>query len=170
MATIKIMSGGAPKEVFGALTPQFEGKTGHKVEYVFAVMSALRDRLAGGEKADVLVMPTNVLDGYQQSGDVRADGRGILGLVSVNAVVRAGAPKPDLSTVDAVKEAILNARAVVFATPGATPSGTHMGQLTEQLGITDAMKGRIIHRPALEGGVELVAGGEAELGFTRRAR
>jgi molybdate transport system substrate-binding protein len=53
----------------------------------------------------------------------------------------------------------------VFATPGATPSGTHMGKLIEQLGIADAMKGRIIHRPALEGGVELVAGGEAELGF-----
>jgi molybdate transport system substrate-binding protein len=165
MATIKVMSGGAPKEVFGALTPQFAAKTGHKVEYVFAVMSALRDRLAGGEKADVLVMPTNILDNYQQSGVVRAEGRGILGLVSVNAVVRAGAPKPNLSSVDAVKQAMLKARAVVFATPGATPSGTHMGKLIEQLGIADAMKGRIIYRPAMEGGVELVAGGEAELGF-----
>src|SRR6478752_2928598 len=165
MATIRVMSGGAPKEIFLQLTPQFEGQSSHKVDYVFAVMSALRDRRAGGEKAHVLVMPTNILDAYQQSGDVRAEGRGILGLVSVNAVVRAGAPKPDLSTVDAVKQAMLNARAIVFATPGATPSGTHMGKLIEQLGIADAMKGRIIHRPALEGGVELVAGGEAELGF-----
>ena len=51
------------------------------------------------------------------------------------------------------------------ATPGATPSGTHMGKLVEQLGIADAMKGKIIHRPALEGGVQLVASGEAEIGF-----
>jgi molybdate transport system substrate-binding protein len=165
MATIKVMSGGAPKEVFGKLTPHFETSTGHKVEYVFAVMSALRDRLAGGERTDVLVMPTNILDGYQQSGAVRADGRAVLGLVSVNAVVRTGAPKPDLSSADAVKHAMLASRAIVFATPGATPSGTHMGKLVEQLGIADAMKGRIIHRPALEGGVELVRGGEAELGF-----
>ena len=165
MAAIKVMSGGAPKEVFGELTPAFETQSGHTVSYSFAVMSALRDRVAAGEAADVLVMPTNILDAYEKSGVVRGQGRGVLGLVSVNAVVRAGAPKPDLSSVEAVKQSLLAARAVVFATPGATPSGTHMGKLIDQLGIADAMRGKIIHRPALEGGVELVANGEAELGF-----
>jgi molybdate transport system substrate-binding protein len=165
MATIRIMSGGAPKEIFLQLTPQFERQSGHKVEFVFAVMSALRDKLAAGEKADVLVMPTNILDGYQKDGMVLAQHRAILGLVSINAVVRTGAPKPDLSTPEKVKEAILGSRAITHATPGATPSGTHMGKLIEQLGIADAMKGRIIHRPALEGGVQLVASGEAEIGF-----
>ena len=96
---------------------------------------------------------------------VRAQGRAILGLVSINAVIRTGAPKPDLSTPDKVKQAMLNSRAITHATPGATPSGTHMGKLIEQLGIADAMKGKIIHRPALEGGVQLVASGEAEIGF-----
>jgi molybdate transport system substrate-binding protein len=165
MATIKIMSGGAPKEVFTALTPEFEKRSGHKIEYSFAVMSALRDRLSAGEAADILVMPTNILDAYQQSGVVRAQGRAVLGLVSVNAVVRTGAPKPDLSTTEAVRETMLKSRAIVFATPGATPSGTHMGNLIEQFGIAEAMAGRIIHRPALQGGVELVASGEAEIGF-----
>ena len=80
-------------------------------------------------------------------------------------MVRTGAPKPDLSTPEKVKQSILNSRAIVHATPGATPSGTHMGKLIEQLGIADAMKGKIIHRPALEGGVQLVASGEAEIGF-----
>ena len=98
MATIRIMSGGAPKEIFLQLTPQFERQSGHKVDYVFAVMSALRDKLAAGEKADVLVMPTNILDGYQKDNVVRAQGRATLGLVSVNAVVRTGAATPDLST------------------------------------------------------------------------
>jgi len=165
MATIRVMSGGAPKEIFLQLTPRFERQSGHKVEFVFAVMSALRDRLAAGEKADVLVMPTNILDGYQKDGAVRPQGRAILGLVSVNAVVRSGAAKPDLSTTEKVKQAMLNSRAITHATPGATPSGTHMGKLIEQLGIADAMKGKIIHRPALEGGVQLVASGEAEIGF-----
>jgi molybdate transport system substrate-binding protein len=165
MATIKVLSGGAPKEIFGELTPKFEAQSGHKVAYVFAVMSALRERVAGGEAADVLVMPTNILDGYQKDGVVRADGRGTLGMVSVNAVVRTGAAMPDLSSVEAVKRTMLAARKIVFATPGATPSGTHMGKLVEQLGIVDAMQGRILHRPALEGGVELVASGEAEIGF-----
>ncbi len=155
------MSGGAPKEIFGELTPKFEAQSGHKVSYVFAVMSALRERVGAGEAADVLVMPTNILDGYQQSGVVRAQGRAILGLVSINAVVRTGATISDLSSADAVKRTMLASRAIVFATPGATPSGTHMGKLVEQLGIADAMKGKT----ALEGGVELVASGQAEIGF-----
>lgn len=165
MASIRIMSGGAPKEVFAQLTPQFERSSGHKVEFSYAVMSALRDRLAGGEKTDVLVMPTNLLDGYQQSGVVRAQGRAILGLVAINAVVRTGAPKPDLSTTEKVKQAMLNSRAIAHATPGETPSGTHMGKLIEKLGIADAMKDKVFHRSALRGGVELVASGEAEIGF-----
>jgi molybdate transport system substrate-binding protein len=165
MAPLRIMSGGAPKEIFLQLTPRFEQKSGHKAEFIFAVMSALHDKIAAGEKADVLVMPTNILDGYEKGGVARTQGRAILGLVSINAVVRTGAPKPDLSTPDQVKQAILNSRAITHATPGATPSGTHMGKLVEQLGIADAMKGRIIHRPALEGGVQLVANGEAEIGF-----
>ena len=165
MVTLRVFSGGAPKEIFLQLTPQFERETGHKVDYVFAVMSALRDKLAAGELADVLVMPTNILDDYQKSGAVQAQGRAILGLVSVNAVVRTGAPKPDLSTPDKVKQSILGSRMIVHATRGATPSGTHLGKLIDQFGVADAMIGRISHRPALEGGVQLVASGEAEIGF-----
>jgi len=165
MATIRILSGGAPQEVFKKLTPQFERQSGHKIDYVFAVMSALREKVGAGERTDVLVMPTNILDAYQKDGVVRAQGRAVLGLVSVYAVVRKGAAKPDLSTPEAVKKAMLGARAIAFATPGETPSGTHMGKLVETLGVADTMKDRIIHRPALRGGVELVASGEAEIGF-----
>jgi molybdate transport system substrate-binding protein len=165
MATIRIFSGGAPKEVFLRLAPAFERQSGHRLYFAFAVMSALRDRLAAGESADVLVMPTNILDGYEASGAVLAAHRAVLGLVSINAVVRAGAPKPDLSSPETVKQAMLNSRAIAHATPGATPSGTHMGKLIEQLGIAGAMQSKVIHRPALEGGVELVASGEADIGF-----
>ncbi len=97
MATIRIFSGGAPKEIFLQLTPQFERQSGHKVDYVFAVMSALRDKLAAGEKADVLVMPTNILDGYQKDESCAAQGRAVLGLVSINAVVRTGRRRSRIS-------------------------------------------------------------------------
>lgn len=165
MAIVRTMSGGAPKEVFLQLTPQFERQSGHQLNFSFAVMSALQDRLAKGERADLLVMPTNILDKYQKEGVVRAEGRAVLGLVSINAVVRKGSAKPDLSTVESVREALLGARKIVHATPGATPSGTHMGKLVGQLGIADALEGKVIHRPALEGGVEVVARGEADIGF-----
>jgi molybdate transport system substrate-binding protein len=165
MATLRVFSGGAPQAVFSRLTPQFERQSGHRVDYVFAVMSALREKVAAGEAADVLVMPTNILDAYEKGGVVRASGRAVLGLVGICAVVRAGVPKPDLSTPDGVRQAMLNARAVTHATPGETPSGTHMGKVIETLGIAEAMRGKTIHRSALRGGVELVASGEAEIGF-----
>jgi molybdate transport system substrate-binding protein len=165
MATLRVFSGGAPQQIFKRLTPQFERQTGNDIDYVFAVMSALREKVAAGETADILVMPTNILDSYEKEGVVRGRGRAILGLVAINAVVRNGAPKPDLSTPEKVKQAILNARAITHATPGETPSGTHMGKLIETLGIAEAMKGKIIHCSALRGGVQLVASGEAEIGF-----
>ena len=142
MATIKVLSGGAPKEVFLKLTPEFERQTGHKLDFTFAVMSALRDMIAAGAKADVLIMPTNILDGYEKDSVALPAHRAVLGLVSVNAVVRTGAALPDLSSPDSVKQAMLNSRAIAMATPGATPSGTHMAKVIEQLGIAEAMKAR----------------------------
>jgi molybdate transport system substrate-binding protein len=165
MATIKVLSGGAPKEVFMKLAPLFERESGHKLDFTFAVLSALRNMIAAGAEADVLIQPTYILDDYEKTGVALAAHRAVLGLVSVNAVVRTGAPLPDLSTPDAVKQAMLNSRAVAMATPGATPSGTHMAKVIDQLGIAEAMKSKVIHRPALEGGVQLVASGEAEIGF-----
>ena len=66
MSTIRVFSGGAPKEVFLKLTPQFEKASGHKVEFVFAVMSTLKEKVAKRDAVDVLVMPTNMLDPYER--------------------------------------------------------------------------------------------------------
>src|SRR4051812_31415541 len=104
MANIRVFSGGAPKPVFNKLNAAFEKQSGHKVDYVFAVMSGLRDKLAAGDSADVLVMPTNLLDNYEKQDVVGSEGRAVLGLVPINAVVRSGTPKPDLSTADKVRE------------------------------------------------------------------
>jgi molybdate transport system substrate-binding protein len=164
MSDILVFSGGAPKIVFNELTPEFERAHGHKVTYAFAVTRLLDDRLTA-EKPDVLVLPVDVLDGYQKKGVVRADHRGVLGLLGITAIVKKGAPLPDLSSVEKTREAMLDSRQLAMATPGVTPSGTHMGKVLEQLGIADALKSKLIHRPALEGGVELVESGEAELGF-----
>jgi molybdate transport system substrate-binding protein len=164
MSGILVFSGGAPKIVFNELTPEFERTHGNKVSYVFAVTKTLDGRLVA-EKPDVLVLPVDVLDGYEKKGVVRAEHRGVLGLLGIAAIVKKGAPLPDLSSVDKVRAAMLASRKMAMATPGVTPSGTHMGKVLEQLGIADAVKSKLIHRPALEGGVELIESGEAELGF-----
>jgi molybdate transport system substrate-binding protein len=159
------MSGGAPKEVFALLTPQFERQTGHRVKFTYAVITALREKLAAGEKADVLVLPAPVLDGLAGDGKVRADSRAIFGTVGLGVVVKDGARRPDISSKEKFRNAMLAARSVVHATPGQTPSGTHMGKVMEQLGIAAAMTNKVIHRPALDGGVQLVAAGEADIGI-----
>jgi molybdate transport system substrate-binding protein len=165
MATIRVMSGGAPKEAFALLTPKFEQQTGNKVEFTYAVITALREKLAAGEKADVLVMPVALLDGFAKDGKVRADSRAAFGIVGISVVVQEGAARPDISTKDKFRAALLAARSVVHATPGATPSGTHMGKVMEQLGVAEAMAKKVIHKPALDGGVQLVADGEADIGI-----
>jgi molybdate transport system substrate-binding protein len=162
---IHVMSGGAPKEVFALLTPRFEWQTGHQVKFTYAVITALREKLAAGEKADVLVLPAPVLDALAGDGKVRADGRATFGTVGLSVVVKGGARRPDISSKEKFRDAMLAARAVVHATPGQTPSGTHMGKVMEQLGIADAMTNKVIHRPALDGGVQLVAAGEADIGI-----
>ena len=162
---IHVMSGGAPKEVFAVLVPKFEQQTGNKVVFVYEVITALREKIAAGAKADVFVMPVPVLDGYAKDGKVRADARATFGTVGISVVVKEGAPKPDISTKEKFRAAMLTARSVVHATPGKTPSGTHLGKVMEQLGIADAMTKKTVHRPALDGGVQLVADGTADIGI-----
>jgi molybdate transport system substrate-binding protein len=162
---IHVMSGGAPKEVFALLTPKFEQQSGHQVRFTYAVITALREKLAAGERADVLVLPVPVLDGLAKDGKVRTDGRATFGTVGIAVVVQAGARPPDISSKEKFRDAMLAARAVVHATPGQTPSGTHMGKVMEQLGIAETIARNVIHKPALDGGVQLVAAGAADIGI-----
>jgi len=162
-AELHVMSGGAPKEVFAQLVPQFERQTGNAVKFTYAVITALREKIAAGETADVLVLPVPVLEGLAKEGKVRPPTT--FGTVGTSVVVKEGAPKPDISTQEKFKAAMLAAKSVVHATPGQTPSGTHMAKVLEQLSIAEAMAKKVIHKPALAGGVQLVTSGEAEIGI-----
>jgi molybdate transport system substrate-binding protein len=162
---IHVMCGGAPKEVFALLAPRFEQQTGNKVKFTYAVITELREKLNAGATADVLVLPTPVLDSLARDGKVSADSRAAFGTVGVSVVVKEGAPRLDISSKEKFRDAMLAARSVVHATPGQTPSGTHMGKVMEQLGIADAMAKKVILKPALDGGAHLVASGQAEIGI-----
>jgi molybdate transport system substrate-binding protein len=164
-ADLRVMSGGACQDVLAVLTPEFERQTGHTVTYTFAVVTALQQRLARGEKTDVALMPVPVIDNLVQAGTLQAENRATLGVLGVSVIVRQGAAKPDISTPDRLRQALLEARSVVHATPSATPSGAHMARVLEQLGIAEEMQSKVVHRPALDGGADLVARGEAELGL-----
>jgi molybdate transport system substrate-binding protein len=162
---IHVMSGGAPKEVFSVLVPKFERQTGYKVKLDYAVITALRQKIAAGEQADVFVMPVPVLDGLQKEGKAQSEGRRTFGTVGVSVIVKDGAKEPDISSEEEFRAAMLAARSIVHATPGQTPSGDHMAKVMNQLGITSQIKNKVIFRPALDGGAQLVAAGDAEIGI-----
>jgi molybdate transport system substrate-binding protein len=163
-ADIRVMSGGAPQEALAVLVPQFEQQTGHKLSFTFVLVSALQQRIAAGEKTDMVLLPVPVIDKLVQDGKLRAEGRGVLGGLGITVIVRQGAPKPDIATPDSLRTALLAARSIVHSST-ATPSGAHLKRVIEQLGIADAVKDKTTLRPALEGGAELVAKGDAELGM-----
>jgi molybdate transport system substrate-binding protein len=164
-ADIHVMSGGAPKEVLAILIPEFEKKTGHKVQMTYIVISAMQQKLAAGEKPDMVLMPVPAIEAGVKEGLFRGDAWAKLGIVSVGLVVREGAPKPDISSLEKFRAAMLAAKSVVHANPAATPSGAHLTKVWERLSIADKMKGKLKLSNALDGGVAAIAKGDAEIGL-----
>jgi molybdate transport system substrate-binding protein len=165
MAEISIYSGGAPKEALAILTPQFEQRTGHRITYRYAVIAELQQRLATGETPDMLIMPVPALDALLKAGVLRKTALAVLGGVGIGVIVREGAPHPDISTPEHFKAALLSARSVVHAHPNATPSGAHLAKVEHELGIESALQGKLTYSNALDGGVERITKGEADIGI-----
>jgi molybdate transport system substrate-binding protein len=163
-AEINVMSGGAPKEALAILIPQFEKLTGHHIKMNYAVISALQQKLAAGESPDMVLLPTSAIADLAKAGTLKSEGSAPFGTIEVVAVVRNGAPRPDISTTDAFRSALLTAGSIVYSPP-TTPSGAHMARLAERLGIADAIKEKVTYRAALDGGVQIVADGKAEIGI-----
>jgi molybdate transport system substrate-binding protein len=164
-AEIKVYTGGAPKEALIVLTPQFEKQTGHKVNFTYAVIAEIQKKLAAGEKPDMVLMPVPALDALIKAGTLKAQPRPVLASVGIGVIVREGAPRPDISTPESFKNALLKARSVVHANPKATPSGAHLAGVIDKLGIADAMQKKLTYSNALDGGVDFITKGEVEIGI-----
>jgi len=164
-ADIHVMTGGAPKEVLAVLTPMFEKQTGHKVHFTYIVIAGMQQKLAAGEKPDMVLMPVPAIDARVTDSILRSDARAALGILRIGLIVREGASAPDIGTLDGFKKAMLDAKSVVHSIPAATPSGAHLAKVWEQLGMTDALKPKLTFRNAIDGGAESVASGAAEIGL-----
>ncbi len=163
MASITSIAGGAPRPVFDRLGPVFERRSGHRLNALYDTMSGIAARVTAREALDVLVMPLNLLDAYIADGTVKAASRAALADVALAVAVKAGVPVPDVSTPAALRRALMAARAVVHAPPGATPSGAQSDKAIAALGLRDSV--RVTHRAGLAGGVGLIADGEADIGI-----
>jgi len=163
-ADIKVLTAGAFKQVVLALVPDFEKTTGHKVTLDNDTVGALVKRIEGGEAFDVAILSPAAIDSLTKAGKI-APGAPALARVGVGVVIKAGAPPPDITTVDAFKQALLAAKSVAYIDPAAGgSSGIYVAGLLDRLGIADAVKAKA---RLIKGGAvaEHVAAGEAEIGI-----
>ncbi len=166
-AEVRVMISGGLTAAFKVLAPEFERQTGNKVLIAYGpsmgtTVNAIPVRLDRGEPADVLIMVGYALDDLAKRGKVIADTKVDLVRSPIGLAVKAGAPKPDIGTADAVKRALLDAKSIAYSD---SSSGVYISsEMFAKLGIADAVKGKARMIPATPVG-EIVAKGEAEIGM-----
>ena len=162
MAEIKVLSSIATREAYNELGPQFERASGDKVITTWAGTVDIDKRMAAGEVHDLVVISSTELDELIKQGHLAAGSRVDLARCGIGVAVRAGAPKPDIGSADALKRTLLAAKTVGY-TSG--PSGVYMGGLIERMGIAADIKPKFRSVPS--GGTigTIVASGDCEIGF-----
>ena len=163
-AEIKVLTTGAFKQVVVALVPEFEKATGHKVVVDNGTVGQLTKRVDGGEAFDVLVLSPKGIEDNVKKGKIVAGSNANLAKVGVGVMVKAGAPKPDISSVEAFKQTLLKARSVAYIDPASGgSSGIYVAGLLDKLGIANEIKPKAKLK---QGGhvSDLVMSGEAEIG------
>jgi molybdate transport system substrate-binding protein len=163
---IKVMTSGAFTAAYLELAPEFERATGHRIVTEATSMgtgsTSIPARLERGEAIDVVIVAERDLEELIKTGRVRAGTRVDLARSAIGMAVRRGAPKPDISSVDALRRTLLEARSIAYS---ASVSGTYLStELFQRLGIADRVlpKSRKIEGERVGA---VVARGEAEIGF-----
>jgi molybdate transport system substrate-binding protein len=166
-AEVHVMISGGLSAAYNALVPEFEKATGNKVITAYGpsmgtTVNAIPMRLERGEPADVLILVGYALGDLIKQGKARPDSRVDLVNSKIGVAVKAGSPRPDISSADAVKRALLAAKTIAYSD---SASGVYVStEMFDKLGIAAEMKDRARKIPATPV-AEIVARGEAELGF-----
>jgi molybdate transport system substrate-binding protein len=156
-ADVKVLTARAIATVLEKIGPEFERTTGHKLDVVSGFGPVFVRQINAGEPFDVFVSIPATIDPVFKDGKLLAESRTSLVRSGTGVAVRAGAPKPDISTVEAFKQTLLNAKSIGYLATAGVP------QLVERLGIAEAIKSKVTI-PSTDIVSELVAKGELELG------
>ena len=166
-AEIKVLSSVALTSALDELAPVLERTSGNKLVIEYGVAAQLKERFLAGAAADVLILTRQLMDDLQQQGKVTTGSLTNLGGTAVAVAVRSGAPKPDISSVEAFKRALVSVKSVVYADPAkGGASGVYFARVIDRLGLTDQLKAKTILVPGAQA-AEIVARGEAEWGIAQ---
>src|SRR5262249_25529336 len=144
--------------------PQIEKLAGQKVNVTWGTAAALVKRIQAGEQADVYVLVHQSYEVLAKDGKAAAGTQSIFASSGMGVAVKAGATKPDISTPEKFKAALLAAKSVTYSNPaGGGASGVHFGKVMERMGITDAITAKAKYAAVGVNSATLVASGEAEM-------
>lgn len=162
-AELKILEGNALKSVLDELGPQFEKASGNKLNPTLGTSAQLKARVEAGEAFDVVILTKSALDELAGEGRIADAPRAAVAHAGIGVAIRKGAAKPDLSSVEAFKQTILQAKSIGLVDQ--TPTAAAMKLLFAKLGIAEEAdpKLKLLHKQA----AEAVADGEVEIGLTQ---
>ncbi len=161
-AEIRVLSTQATEETYRELVPQFEKASGHKVSTIFTGTLDVQKRLAAGETYDMIIMAGPAIDAQIKAGKAVAGSRVDIAKSGVAVGVPKGAPKPDISTTEALKKTVLAAKSIGYSTG---PSGVYIVTLFEKLGVLDQVKVKLKQTPTGVFVGTIIANREVDIGF-----
>jgi len=166
-AEVKLFSTFATRAIVEDLAPKFEKASGHKVANSIANSGVTVKRIQGGDIPDVVIGSRDGIDDLMKDGKVAAHNVTVIARSGLGVAVRKGASKPDISSPEALKRALLAAKSITYNDPamtGSSSSGIHFAKVLDRLGIAKEMKAKTVLAKNDAG--DLVAAGKAELGVT----
>lgn len=166
-AELKVLASVALTSALNELAPVYENAKRDKLSIGYGLAADLKKRILDGETADVIILTRPMMDELQKQEKLAANSLMNVAGTPVSVVARAGAPKPDISSVDTFKHTLLTARSIVYADPSkGGASGVYFARVLDRLGIAEQSKGKTILVPGAQA-AEVVARGEAELGVAQ---
>jgi molybdate transport system substrate-binding protein len=169
MTELTVYSSIGVRSAAEAIFAQFEKETGHRLAVTWGTAPMLVKRVEDGETADVLILSRAGIDALKKGGKVAPGSDVTLAGSGVAIAVKAGAPKPDISTPEALKKTLLAAKSIAYSEPSAGgASGVYFAKLLERMGIADAMKPKTKYPPAGGFSAALLMTGEAELAVQQK--
>jgi molybdate transport system substrate-binding protein len=163
---VTLVAPGGIKAAIEQMIPDFQRATGHTVKATFGSGLGTKQQVARGEPFDVPVVQPPFPE-VVASGHVEVASQRPLATVAVGVAVRTGAPKPDISTPEAVKRMLLNAKSISYPNPaGGAAAGVSFDQTLKALGIADQLKSTIKLAQGGAAAMAMLAKGESEIGLT----
>lgn len=168
MQRLTILSGGAAQGLVTALAGQFKAETGALIDATYGAVGAMKDKLLGGEPADLLILTSALIEELTQTGHVVAGSAADIGLVETCIAVRAGDALPRVGNAQELRSALLAADAVYFPDPKLATAGIHFAKVLDALGVRDVLAARLETFPNGNAAMRaMAAGGGRAIGSTQ---